>query len=240
MIERPSPNFDARPAGIAIDMVILHYTGMADVEAALTRLCDPTAQVSAHYLIDEDGAVTRLVADAQRAWHAGAASWRRATNINARSIGIELANPGHDLGYRLFPEAQMAALEALLLEIVARHRIPPERILGHADVAPMRKRDPGEKFDWARLARAGLGLWPSPGFEPSPHAPALASGRSGPAVLGLQIALDAIGYAVEGTGLFDATTEAAVAAFQRHFRPDAEFGVCDPATLSLAYHLAER
>lgn len=240
MIERPSPNFDDRPAGVVIDMVILHYTGMADAAAALDRLCDPAAKVSAHYLVDEDGAVTRLVAEDRRAWHAGMASWRRATDINARSIGIELVNPGHDLDYRPFPDAQMASLERLLAGIVAHHGIPADRVLGHADVAPLRKRDPGEKFDWERLARAGFGLWPSPGFEPSPHAPALAPGQSGPAVLDLQIALDAIGYAVEGTGLYDETTEAVVAAFQRHFRPGADFRVCDPATLSLAHHLAER
>ena len=236
--DRPSPNHDARPPGQAIDILLLHYTGMKTAAEALDRMCDPAARVSAHYCIDEDGGIVRLVPEDRRAWHAGVASWRRATDINGRSIGIELVNPGHEFGYRPFPEAQMAALLALAASIVTRHGIPPIRVLGHSDVAPLRKDDPGELFDWARLARAGLGLWPRPGFAVSANAPGLAPGMSGAGVLDLQIALDAIGYGIEGTGVFDAITEAVVRAVQRHFRPARIDGVSDPETTSLIHHLA--
>jgi N-acetylmuramoyl-L-alanine amidase len=236
----PSPNHDARPADGAVDMVVLHYTGMADAAAALARLCDPAAKVSTHYLIDEDGGVYRLVAEARRAWHAGIASWRRATDINARSIGIELVNPGHDGGRRPFPAPQMMALLDLLRDIGGRYAIPRDRILGHSDVAPLRKQDPGEWFDWALLAGHGFGLWPEPDFAPSEHAPALAPGQAGPAILNLQIALDAIGYGIEGTALYDPVTEAVVTAFQRHFRARLVDGVADPETTSLIHHLADR
>jgi N-acetylmuramoyl-L-alanine amidase len=239
-IDRPSPNHDARPGGAAIDMAVLHYTGMESAAAALARLGDPAARVSAHYLIDEDGALYRLVAEDRRAWHAGVSSWQRASDINSRSIGIELVNPGHEFGYRAFPEAQMAALLPLCQEIVARHAIPRARVLGHSDVAPSRKTDPGELFDWARLASAGLGLWPAADFRPSVNAPHLAPGASGGAVLELQIALDAIGYGIEGTGAYDPATEAVVAAFQRHFRQRLIDGVADGETASLIRHLAAR
>lgn len=238
-VARPSPNCDPRPPGVPVDMVVLHYTGMQSAAAALDRLCDPAAKVSTHWLIDEDGTTFALVPEVNRAWHAGVAMWRRSSDINARSVGVELVNPGHEWGYRPFPEAQMAALERLLGGIVSRHPIPRERILGHSDVAPLRKTDPGELFDWARLARGGWGLWPRADYKSSPNAPALAPGLSGPAVLGLQIALDAIGYQVEGTGLYDPPTEAVVTAFQRHFRPGRVDGVSDPETTSLAHHLAE-
>lgn len=238
IVDRPSPNHDTRPPGQAIDLLLLHYTGMRTAAEALDRLCDAAARVSAHYCIDEDGAVTRLVPEERRAWHAGVASWRRATDINARSIGVELVNPGHEFGYRPFTEPQMTALLNLAADLVARHRIPPSQVLGHSDVAPLRKDDPGELFDWARLARAGLGLWPRPDFAVSANAPALAPGLSGAGVLDLQIALDAIGYGIEGTGVYDATTEAVVRAFQRHFRPACIDGVSDPETTSLIHHLA--
>lgn len=235
----PSPNHDARPPGVPIDILLLHYTGMQTAAAAIARLCDPAAKVSAHYVIEEDGAIHRLVEEARRAWHAGNSRWRGEADINARSIGVELVNPGHEWGYRPFPEAQMAALEALSLDIVRRCNIPSPRVLGHSDVAPMRKQDPGELFDWARLARAGLGLWPRPDFHPPGDLPALMPGQRGPAVLDLQIALDAIGYWVEGTGLFDPVTEAAVTALQRHFRPRRVDGIPDSETQGLAFHLAE-
>jgi len=238
MREAPSPNHDARKSGMPVDILLLHYTGMQTAAEALARLRDPAAKVSAHYLIDEDGTIHRLVPEDRRAWHAGVSRWRRAEDINARSIGIELVNPGHEWGYRPFPEAQMAALEALSLEIVARHRIPPMRVLGHSDVAPTRKQDPGELFDWARLARRGLGLWPRPGFIPPEGVPALMPGQSGAGVFDLQVALDAIGYWIEGTGLFDPMTAAAVTAFQRHFRAACVDGIADSETQGLAFHLA--
>jgi N-acetylmuramoyl-L-alanine amidase len=218
--DRPSPNHDARPAGQAVDILLLHYTGMASAGEALERLCDPAAKVSAHYMIDEDGTIWRLVPEARRAWHAGVANWAGATDINARSIGIELVNPGHEFGYRAFPEPQMAALETLAQGILARHPIPPRRVLGHSDVAPLRKEDPGELFDWARLARAGIGLWPS---EAAADAPA-------PGISRLQSGLARYGYGVPRTGVLDPETRAVLTAFQRHFRPARIDGAADPGT----------
>ncbi|MGZ0245868.1 MAG: N-acetylmuramoyl-L-alanine amidase, partial [Alphaproteobacteria bacterium] len=161
IIERFSPNMNDRPAGVIIDMVVLHYTGMKTGKAALDRLCDPDAKVSAHYLIDEDGTTYQMVAEDHRAWHAGFSHWSGAININDRSIGIEIVNPGHEFGYRAFPEAQMEAVEELLAQIVARHRISPARVVGHSDIAPTRKQDPGELLDWKRLADKGLSIWPA-------------------------------------------------------------------------------
>lgn len=208
MRERLSPNHDARPAGQAVDILLLHYTGMRSAAAALDRLVDPTARVSAHYLIEEDGETWRLVPEDRRAWHAGVSHWAGATDINARAIGIELANPGHEFGYRPFPEAQMAALEPLATAILGRHPIPRHRVLGHADVAPMRKEDPGELFDWPRLARAGLAIWPSGPIEPRVWSIAEA-----------QAALAGFGYGVPRSGHLDLETRKVVTAFQRHFRP---------------------
>ena len=209
--ERPSPNFDARPGGTPIDMLVLHYTGMENAEAALDRLSDPEAKVSAHYVIDEDGTVVSLVAEDKRAWHAGEAFWRGKTDINGRSIGIELVNPGHEFGYRDFPSAQVASLETLAKEILARHPIEARNVVGHSDMAPGRKTDPGERFDWAGLAAAKIGLWP---------------GRCEPVEAdGQQVLewLSAYGYDVRDEA-------AAMAAFQRHFRPETIDGSADPET----------
>jgi N-acetylmuramoyl-L-alanine amidase len=194
-VERPSPNHDARD-GAAIDMLVLHYTGMASGAAAIDRLCDPAAKVSAHYTIDEDGTVYAMVPEASRAWHAGVAHWAEASNINSRSIGIELVNPGHEFGYRAFPEEQIAALTTLCHSILVRHPIASARVLGHSDVAPARKEDPGELFPWMRLAKAGIGLWPQK--------------RDGE--LGTE-ALARFGYDP------GAPQDKVIAAFQRHFRP---------------------
>jgi N-acetylmuramoyl-L-alanine amidase len=195
MIERPSPNHDDR-RGAPIDMLVLHYTGMGSAEAALSRLCDPKAKVSAHYTIDEDGTVYALVPEARRAWHAGLSFWAGIRNVNACSIGIELVNPGHEFGYRAFPAAQTAALKNLCREILARHPIPAARVLGHSDIAPARKEDPGELFPWQTLAQSGIGLWPedAQGYSPSSH-------------------LTHYGYDP------DAPPEKVITAFQRHFRP---------------------
>src|SRR5579885_1109065 len=164
--ERASPNHDSRgePPGPVhrIDTLVLHYTGMPSAAAALDRLCDPAARVSAPYLVEEDGTLWRLVAEDRRAWHAGVSAWEGEGEINARSLGIEIVNPGHEWGYRPFPEAQMRVVEELCRDLVARHAIPATRIVGHSDIAPERKADPGELFDWPRLARAGIGLWPEP------------------------------------------------------------------------------
>ncbi len=218
--DRPSPNFDARPAGGTIDMLVLHYTGMKTAAEAIERLCDPAAKVSAHYAIDEDGSVLRLVGEAARAWHAGVSSWRKCSDINSVSIGIELVNPGHEFGYRPFPAPQMAALEELAREILARHPIPARHVLGHSDIAPLRKQDPGELFDWAYLARAGIGLWPD--FSTSSAPPETARA--------LQAALSQIGYRCPESGVLDPETSAVIAAFQRHFRPSRCDGVPDLET----------
>lgn len=218
--DRPSPNFDARQGSGAVEMLILHYTGMRTAGEAIERLCDPAAKVSAHYLIEEDGTLWRLVDEAKRAWHAGASFWRGCRDINGVSIGIELVNPGHEFGYRAFPEAQMAALEALARDILARHPIPPRGVLAHSDVAPQRKQDPGELFDWARMGRAGIGLWPDfaqQAAEPQTDA-------------SLQKALRAIGYDCPDTGTLDAATRAVITAFQRHFRPARCDGEADAET----------
>jgi len=151
-IDRPSPNTDARRDGTPIDMLVLHYTGMLTGAAALSRLSDPAAKVSAHYLIDEDGTVYRLVAEEKRAWHAGVANWRGVSDINGRSVGIELVNPGHEFIYRDFPQPQMTALIGLARDILTRHSIPARNVVGHSDIAPDRKLDPGERFDWRSLA----------------------------------------------------------------------------------------
>ena len=202
----PSPNFDARTT--PVDILLLHYTGMQSAEAALERLCDPATKVSCHWLIEEDGTVHRLVDERMRAWHAGTSFWAGARDINSRSIGIELVNPGHEWGYRPFPTAQMAALADLAAGILARHPIPAQRVLGHSDVAPERKQDPGELFDWAWLAERSIGLWPAA------DAPVL---PGDPAAL-----LVAIGH--------EAATPADVAAFQRRYRPTRINGVIDGET----------
>lgn len=223
LIDHPSPNHGPRRSG-PVDMLVLHYTGMRDGAAALARLCDPAAEVSAHYLVGEDGTIFRLVAEDRRAWHAGASYWAGERDINSRSIGIELVNPGHEWGYRPFPAAQMAALTELAADIIARHAIPPARVLGHSDVAPGRKQDPGELFDWAGLAAAGIGLWPAPSAEDR--------GDASPA--GIVRLLRRIGYEVGAVDCragiswdaekwhgisWENSTHAALAAFQRHWAP---------------------
>lgn len=216
-IESPSPNFDER--GRDIDTAILHYTGMKSGAEALARLCDPAAMVSAHYLVEEDGTLYRLVEERCRAWHAGVSSWKGERDINARSIGIEIVNPGHEWGYREFPTAQIEAVIALLKEIFARHEIAPARVLAHSDVAPGRKEDPGEKFPWARLAQEGLAIAPYTG-PPDPAVPyeeALASLRD-------------IGYEVPDAAPGRAAPAAAVLAFQRRFCPAALGLGMDPLT----------
>lgn len=238
-VDTPSPNFDERNCRRPVDMVVLHYTGMPSAEAALKRLTDPQAKVSAHYVIDEDGTTYRLVPEEKRAWHAGVAFWRGVRDVNARSIGIELVNPGHEFGYRDFPAAQIDALLALLGDIARRHEIMPGNYVGHSDVAPLRKEDPGERFPWHRLAAAGFGRWWADDFTVSPHAPSLRPGERGGAVLELQVALDKIGYGIEGSGVYDALTEAAVRAFQRHWRQAQVDGVADAETTSLIHHISE-
>jgi N-acetylmuramoyl-L-alanine amidase len=224
-IAAPSPNFDARLA--PPDMIVLHYTGMRTGEAALARLMDPEAKVSAHYLVEEDGRLFALVPEARRAWHAGASFWQGQTDINGASVGVEIVNPGHEFGYRAFPEPQIVAVIELITEIRSRWTIPDERILGHSDVAPHRKTDPGELFPWRTLAEADHGLWVEPPVAPG--AP-LGEGDEGLGVLALQAALGRLGYDCPRTGRFDADVAVIVRAFQRHWRPSLVDGVADGET----------
>lgn len=207
-IDSPSPNFDARM--LPVSMIVLHYTGMADGASALTRLRDPEAKVSAHYLVEEDGTVHSLVPEDKRAWHAGRSHWRGATDVNSASIGIEIVNPGHDLGYRDFPEAQVEALIPLIADIKDRHGITRGNIVGHSDIAPSRKRDPGELFPWHRLAKLRLAL-------PRPTKNLLDPGWP---EAGFLLALERFGYDVN-------EPMAAIMAFQRRFRPELIDGEID-------------
>jgi N-acetylmuramoyl-L-alanine amidase len=215
----PSPNHDARPDGAPVDMLILHYTGMDSGAAAIARLRDPDAKVSAHYVVEEDGRILRLVPEDRRAWHAGVSQWRGMTGLNARSIGIEVVNPGHAHGYRPFPALQMAALCDLCLDILARHPIPPRHVLAHSDIAPDRKEDPGELFDWEGLARNGVGLWPAGESVLWPAEEECVP--TDPAAL-----LAAIGYRT------DLPLPVLLTAFQRHWLPDRVDGIADAATLA--------
>ena len=224
--ERLSPNHDARADVIAgtprIDMLVLHYTGMQSGAAAIDRLCDPEARVSSHYVVEEDGAVWRLVPEERRAWHAGVSFWRGETGLNTVSVGIEIVNPGHEWGYREFPEPQMQAVEALSRDIVARWHIPAHRVVGHSDIAPTRKTDPGELFDWPRLSRAGIGLWP-------PRSAELVGRRGRGVGVGERAAalsdLARIGYEV-----VPGNETPALIAFQRRFRPERWDGRLDGET----------
>lgn len=229
MKQRRSPNFGPRAEGAAIDMIILHYTGMPDAEAAVSWLVNPASQVSSHYVVFEDGQVYQLVEDTQRAWHAGVSYWAGETDINSRSIGIEIVNPGHEFGYRGFPEAQIDALIALTRDLVSRFGVPMERILGHSDVAPDRKQDPGELFPWERLAEEGLGIWTRP--APIVAGPILQLGDRSAAVRELRAEFSRFGYRAGHSEEFDAELEAIVTAFQRHFRPGRVDGVADRSTL---------
>lgn len=216
--EEPSPNFNERRRPVS--MVVLHYTGMRTGQEALERLCDPAAEVSAHYLIDEDGTVFRLVDEGRRAWHAGRSCWRGEDDVNSASIGIELVNPGHEWGYRPFPRAQMDALLPLLGSIVTRYDIPRANVVGHSDVAPARKEDPGELFDWDLLARHHLAL-------PRPD---VALGDPFPNEGAFYLALERFGYDVSDG-------PAALRAFQRRWRPERIDGTLDLQSGALLFAL---
>lgn len=213
-----SPNHGPREPGTTIDMLVLHYTGMKTGQDALQRLCDPSAQVSAHYVVLEDGHILQLVAEDQRAWHAGVSSWRGKTDVNNRSVGVEIVNPGHEFGYRPFPAAQMAAVVGLCRAILGRHPgIPPRNVVGHSDVAPWRKEDPGELFDWPGLSQAGVGIYPA-----ARHICAAPADGSAADLL------TAIGYRVDDAS---GDLEAVIRAFQRRFYPTHLSGHADAQTL---------
>jgi N-acetylmuramoyl-L-alanine amidase len=226
--DRLSPNHAQRAEPAVIDMLVLHYTGMKTPREAIERLCDPEARVSAHYVVEENGAIWRLVPEALQAFHAGRSCWMGRSNLNEVSIGIEIVNPGHEWGYRPYPEEQMGALERLSGALLARFRIPPDRVVGHSDIAPDRKSDPGELFDWRRFACAGIGIWP----EPAPDLGHL-RGRGIGVVerAGALADLAAIGYCVTAGAEI-----AVITAFQRRFRPERWDGRLDAET---ALRLAE-
>lgn len=214
VIPHPSPNHGERRGGARPRLIVLHYTGMASAAAALAKLCDPVDEVSAHYVIGTDGTVWQLVDEARRAWHAGAGSWQGQGDVNSRSIGIELVNTA----LHPFPEPQMTALGALLAGAMARHGIPPEGVIAHSDMAPTRKVDPGPRFDWRRLARAGLSVWPDGGqADPAAFRPAAL----------------AFGYPAE------AEAAALLSAFRLRFRPWAS-GPLDATDAGCAVDLARR
>jgi N-acetylmuramoyl-L-alanine amidase len=228
---RPSPNHGERKDRRRPDMILLHYTGMPDARAALELLSKAGSGVSSHYFVFEDGRIVQLVQESRRAWHAGAASWAGETDINSCSIGIEIANPGHDHGYPDFPKRQIAAVTALCRGILTRNAIPAARVLAHSDVAPGRKQDPGEKFPWRTLYDSGVGHWvkPTPIVE---GGQVLTLGDRGDDVSALQESLAEYGYGIAINGNYDTITDDVVTAFQRHFRSERVDGVCDKSTLT--------
>lgn len=232
IVSHPSPNFGDRPDGCKIDILVLHYTGMQSGEAALERLCDPESSVSCHYLIEEDGRIFQLVDENKRAWHAGIGVWQDCCDVNSHSIGIEIVNPGHEFGYRPFPEIQIKSVTALCAQILARHHIPASRIIGHSDLAPDRKEDPGELFPWQKLAENGIGL--CPGCNGVSARLSLPTSR--------QINLDEFHHLLETIGYGPADSDEGqtkrTIAFQRHWRQTNISGQVDGECLAIAKVLA--
>jgi N-acetylmuramoyl-L-alanine amidase len=231
----PSANHGDRNKGRVPDMIVLHYTGMPDVEGAITQLCTAGTDVSAHYIVLEDGRIVQSVPEVRRAWHAGVSSWAGDEDINSCSIGIEIVNRGHDWGYPDYPSRQIAAVTALCRGIMLRREIPSHRVLGHSDVAPSRKKDPGEKFPWHSLANSGVGHWVQP--TPIVRGETMKLGNIGDDVRDLQLALARYGYGIPATGKYDGLTMEVVAAFQRHFRPARVDGIADRSTLGTLHAL---
>lgn len=235
----PSPNIDVRAGGRAPDIILLHYTGMQSGEAALERLTSAESKVSSHYVVFEDGRIVQCVPEDARAWHAGVSSWEGETDINSRSIGVEIVNPGHEFGYRDFPLRQIAAVISLCKSIITRRGpIAPDHVLGHSDVAPSRKQDPGERFPWELLGDSGIGHW----VRAAPlnvEGLSLQFGDRGDAVGRLQRLLATYGYGIEDSGHYDEKTRDVVTAFQRHFRQARVDGIADPSTLLTLRALVE-
>lgn len=231
----PSPNFGARRDGKTPTILLMHYTAMKTAEAAREWLCTPESQVSCHYLVDEQGRITQMVRESDRAWHAGAGAWKGEGDINSASIGIEIQNKGHEHGLPPFPDAQIDAVIVLSKGIIARHAIAPERVLAHSDIAPSRKRDPGEAFPWAQLAGEGIGHFVEP--EPVSGGRFFQEGDQGRPVEALQSMLALYGYDVAVNGTFDTGTALAVTAFQRHFRPARVDGIADVSTITTLHRL---
>lgn len=234
---RPSPNCGPRRDSIHPHILLLHYTGMKTGEEAEARLCHPESGVSCHYIVHEDGHIVQMVPEAMRAWHAGASSWQGERDINSRSIGIEIVNGGHPADLPAYPERQIEAVITLSADIIARHHIRPRHVLGHSDVAPGRKIDPGEHFPWKALAAAGVGLYDDGG---EPGAPLLQTGHHGQPVEALQALLSLYGYDVAVTGEYDDVTRKIVASFQMHYRQSCIDGMTDRQTLDRLYRLAHK
>ena len=231
----PSPNHGDRNNGRVADMILLHYTGMPDVEGAIAQLCTAGTDVSAHYIVLEDGRIVQSVPEAKRAWHAGVSFWAGEEDINSCSIGVEIINRGHDWGYPDFPLRQIAAVIALCRGIMLRRNVPSHRVLAHSDIAPARKRDPGEKFPWRILRDSGIGLWVRP--APIVPGPIFVLGDRDTLVEEAQALLAKFGYGVTRSGYLDGVTRDALAAFQRHFRPARVDGVADHSTMSTLHAL---
>ena len=231
----PSPNHGERNKGRLPDMILLHYTGMPDVEGAIAQLCSPGTDVSAHYIVLEDGRIVQCVPEAKRAWHAGVSHWAGEDDINSCSIGIEIINRGHDWGYPDYPLRQIAAAIALCRGIMLRRKVPSHRVLGHSDVAPSRKKDPGEKFPWHSLANSGVGHWVQP--APIVRGELMQLGALSDDVMNMQTAFAKYGYSMPVTGRYDSATMEVVSAFQRHFRPAKVDGVCDRSTMETLHAL---
>lgn len=241
IIQHPSPNHNARRH--PLDMLVLHYTGMEDGPSAIERLCDPAFEVSAHYVVEEDGRVFQLVPEAERAWHAGQGSWQGDEDLNSRSIGIEIVNGGHnfplpDGSLPPFPDVQIEAVIELCKGILNRHSIPQSRVIGHSDLAPDRKEDPGEHFPWSRLAENGIGLWPERPDLSVLRGRGLGNGDRGASVTRMKEDLVTIGYASDTSELYDAACECVVRAFQRRWVQDRVTGQADLTTLTLIDRVA--
>ncbi len=236
----PSPNHGKRIGHGAPDAIVLHYTGLRrEDEAAWRRdpggeavrwLCDPQSCVSSHYVVNEDGRILQLVPEARRAWHAGVAFWRGSSDLNSHSVGVEIVNAGHFAGLPEFPKAQIEAVIALCRDIAGRHAIVPERVLAHSDIAPGRKIDPGERFPWGELARAGVGHWVVPADIVAGRT--FGPGDEGQPVRALQAMFALYGYGLPLTGVYDAVTQDVVSAFQRRYRPALVDGRADASTLA--------
>jgi N-acetylmuramoyl-L-alanine amidase len=231
----PAVNINERLGNKPVSILVMHYTGMESAALACDWLCREESQVSCHYLVDEQGHITQMVDEAARAWHAGVSSWHGEEDINSLSIGIEIQNPGHGLGYRAFPHKQMETVAALSKDIAARHNIKPRNVLAHSDVAPGRKIDPGEKFDWHFLHSQGVGHYVEP--EAISGGSFLQEGDQGDPVFALQAMLKLYGYGIEANSTFDARTRVVVEAFQRHFRQARVDGIADPSTVATLHRL---
>jgi N-acetylmuramoyl-L-alanine amidase len=230
-----SPNINERRGGKPISVLVLHYTGMASAKKAVDWLCNPASEVSCHYLVDDHGDIVQMVDENARAWHAGLSSWHGETDVNSVSIGIEIQNLGHTLGYPNFGAAQMAGVAALCKDIVSRQKIEPRNVVAHSDVAPGRKVDPGEKFDWAYLKAFGIGHLVE--AEKISGGSFLQLGDSGDPVMALQAMLQMYGYGIDLNGNFDQRTKIVVEAFQRHFRQARVDGIADQSTIVTLHRL---